>query len=243
MDLNNIDLLSLQTSYLQQDKTVQAICNALNPYFQLLADSVKYALIYARIDELNSEAIDELAWQFHVDFYDSDLSLDQKRNLVKNSIWWHKIKGTPQAVIEAVTSIFSNVELKEWFEYEGDPFYFSMDIDIIDEILTEENLKRVFDLINAYKNTRSWLEILKFHLHVKSTNNSYLGSTLVSTRHYKLTSDFNYNYSSENNNNVASKLVNSKYYELTNNIDEHIDLDANVNQASIQVKTMKYELS
>ena len=51
MDLNDIDLLILQTSYMQKDNFVQALCKALNPYFQQLSDNVRLVYIYGRIDE------------------------------------------------------------------------------------------------------------------------------------------------------------------------------------------------
>lgn len=271
MELNNIDLLSLQTSYMQQDQFVKALCKALEPYIKLLDEYTILTYIYGRINELNEEVVDSLAWQFHVDFYDYTLPIEMRRELVKNSIRWHKIKGTPQAVIEVITELFGDTQLQEWFEYDGEPYFFKVDIDVIKEVLTKENLKRVFELIDAYKNRRSWLEILRLHLHAKSKANNFIGSTLVSATYYVLTSDFNIkynsssseklaaitlnttkytltndintNYSTEGMNNMASNLVKASKYVLSNNIDEHNDLNANLNQASTQVETMKYELS
>lgn len=177
MNLDSIDLLSLQTSYLQQDTTVQAICNALNPYFQLLSDSVKNVLIYSRIDGLDDKAIDELAWQFHVDFYDASLSLEKKRALVKKSLWLHRIKGTPQAVIDSATTVFGKTKLKEWFEYEGNPYYFKLDVDVTEQGASPDNLKKLETLVNAYKNTRSWIDIINIFL--SSQCNMYFGATSI----------------------------------------------------------------
>ena len=53
MNLDNIDLLSLQTAFLRQDKFVQALCKAFNPYFQKLSEDTKLGYIYGRIDELD----------------------------------------------------------------------------------------------------------------------------------------------------------------------------------------------
>lgn len=171
MDLSNIDLLSLQTSYMQQDKTVQVLCKILNPYFQKLSHDIKNVLIYSRIDELDEKVIDELAWQFHVDFYDYTLPIENKRNLVKNSIWLHKIKGTPQAVIDAASSVFGKAKLKEWFEYDGKPFFFGLDVDITDIGATPENLKKLDTLVNAYKNTRSWVDFINLYIASKGNIN------------------------------------------------------------------------
>ncbi|HBJ2622093.1 TPA: phage tail protein I [Clostridium botulinum] len=177
MELNNIDLLSLQTSYLQQDLFVKALCKAIEPYFKILDEKTKLTYIYGRIEELDEETIDSLAWQFHVDFYDYTLSLETKKELVKNSIRLHKIKGTPVAVEEAATTVFGRTRLKEWFEYGGEPYYFSLDIDITDRGASPSELKKLDTLINAYKNKRSWTDILNIYLSVKGK--SYIGITTM----------------------------------------------------------------
>lgn len=164
MDLNNFDLLELQTSYLQQDATIQAFCKALTPYLEDINKSIEQTYLYGRIDELDEETIDELAWQFHVDFYDYTLPLEKKRNLVEISPTLHKIKGTPKAVIDAVSTVFGRTKLKEWFEYGGEPYFFGLDIDITDQGATQENFKKLDTLIEAYKNKRSWVEYIHFYL-------------------------------------------------------------------------------
>ncbi len=164
MDLDNFDLLELQTSYLQQDATIQALCEALTPHLKEINQNIEQTFLYGRIDELSEEVIDELAWQFHVDFYDSKLPIEKKRNLVKISPKLHKIKGTPQAVIDAVSTVFGRTKLKEWFEYGGKPYFFGIDIDITDQGATQENIAKIDTLINAYKNKRSWIEYINIYL-------------------------------------------------------------------------------
>ncbi len=164
MDLKNIDLLSLQTSQMQQDPTVIALCSALNPQFQELGEEVTACLIYSRIDYLSDEILDELAWQMNVDWYDSTANIDVKRNLLKNSIRLHRIKGTPQAIIDAATTVFGKTKLQEWFEYGGNPYYFKMDVDVTETGASPAELKKLDALIDAYKNKRSWLEMLNIYL-------------------------------------------------------------------------------
>lgn len=177
MNLSNINLLELQPTYLREDKFIQALCSALNPYFQNLADNIKIVYIYGRIDELEEDDIDSLAWQMHVDFYDYKLSLDQKRKLVKDSIYLHKIKGTPVAVEKACTTVFGKTKLKEWFEYGGKPYFFGLDIDITECGASPEELKKLDILIDAYKNKRSWIDYI--NLFIASRGNIYVGATTV----------------------------------------------------------------
>lgn len=178
MKLENISLIELQPSILKSDLVVQAICEALEPYFKELSNDVKLTYIYGRIDELEEKVIDELAWQFHVDFYDYKLSLEKKRTLVKNSIRWHRIKGTPQAVVEVATSVFGRTKLKEWFEYGGEPYFFSLDIDITEQGASKENLNKLDTLIEAYKNKRSWVDVINISLANKGA--MYFASAMTS---------------------------------------------------------------
>lgn len=156
MDLNDFDLLELQTSYLQQDPTVQALCDALTPYLEDINNSIRLTYLYGRINELDEKTIDELAWQFHVDFYESSLSLETKRQLVKNSPRWHKIKGTPQATEELTKTVFGgDAEVEEWFQYDGEPYTFRVFANI--EAL-KDGLKTFYKMLDTIKNKRSHLD-------------------------------------------------------------------------------------
>ncbi|WP_160688306.1 phage tail protein I [Clostridium sp. C2-6-12] len=168
MDLSNFNLLELQTAYLQQDPMIQALCEALTPHLEEINKLVEEVFIYGRIDELSEELIDELAWQFHVDFYDYTLPLDKKRALIKLSPKLHKIKGTPQAVSDAVSAIFGRTVLKEWFEYGGKPYFFGLDIDVTETGASKESIEKLDALINAYKNKRSWIEYINIFLTTKA---------------------------------------------------------------------------
>ena len=49
-------------------------------------------------------------------------------------------------------------EIKEWFEYDGQPYRFKVLADISNK--TEISINKLISLINDYKNERSWLEEL-----------------------------------------------------------------------------------
>ncbi|WP_426308235.1 hypothetical protein, partial [Mycobacteroides abscessus] len=71
VDLKNVDLLALQSKYMQGDLTARALCAALNPLLQELGSQVEMAILYPKIDELSGSVLDELAWGLHVDAYDA----------------------------------------------------------------------------------------------------------------------------------------------------------------------------
>lgn len=177
MDLKGIDLLSLQSQYMSGDMTTQALCKSLNPFIQQIASKLDECNIYSRIDELDANALDELSWQFDVAFYDMELSIEKKRTLIKNAIRWHRLKGTPQAIIESATSVFGRTKLKEWFEYGGNPYFFKLQIDITEQGASMENLNKLDTLINKYKNKRSWLE--KMEISLANKGNVYFSCSTI----------------------------------------------------------------
>ncbi|WP_026486679.1 phage tail protein I [Caldanaerobius polysaccharolyticus] len=158
MDLSNVDLLNLQTSYMKQDPTTQALCSALNPQFRQLADEVKACLIFSRIDELDDAALDELAWQMHVDWYDANADVEIKRNLIKSAIKVHRYRGTPFAVEEVIQSYFGDGYVQEWFDYGGDPYKFKVVTN--NPSVTAEQADQFIKVLNKVKNVRSHLETI-----------------------------------------------------------------------------------
>lgn len=135
---------------------------------KFIDSQISKILIYPVIDELPSDLVDELAIQLHCDFYDKSLSLKARRHIVKTSIAWHRIKGTPAAVEMLTQTIFHDSHTKEWFEYGGRPYFFRMVQDISDgtEDVTRETLNLLKKAIWKGKNVRSWLEMLEFHVHL-----------------------------------------------------------------------------
>ncbi|AKL95025.1 putative phage tail protein [Clostridium aceticum] len=156
IDVYNIKLIDILPPNFKNDPDILAASKALDDEFVLLIDEVKNCILLPRIDELGSELIDLLAWELHVDFYDTSLSLEKRRQLVKNSLKWHKRKGTPSAVEEVITTAFDNAWIEEWLEYGGEPYHFRIKTEALIE--DAQKLNQIFKAINSVKNTRSWLD-------------------------------------------------------------------------------------
>ena len=99
-------------SSISQDRTVQNICDAIGLKLQELNRQAELVLLLPRLDELSETLIDELAWQYHVDFYDSSADITKKRALVKQAIAWHRRKGTPAVVEELCTTVFQSAQVR-----------------------------------------------------------------------------------------------------------------------------------
>lgn len=100
-----------------------------------------------------------LATDLHVDWYDYGYSIDVKRNLIKNAVKVHRTLGTRAAVDTTLYAIFGeNCEIEEWFEYEGEPYTFRVEVDVSERGLGAGEHAAAMRSILLTKNARSWLE-------------------------------------------------------------------------------------
>ena len=167
-DLQSVSLLDILPPNFLADKQIDAAARALDTELQKVTAATKEALLLPRLDELPEAVIDLLAWQWHVDFYEPiGMDIETKRRLIKNSIAWHRIKGTPAAVEQVVSTVFDTSHVQEWFEYGGKPYHFKV---VTEDVTTDKDvLERMRCAINTAKNARSWLETIEFILHLQDT--------------------------------------------------------------------------
>ena len=119
--------------------------------------------LYPRIDELPEALLDILAYDFKVDWWDADYSLEEKRRTFKDSWRVHKTLGTKAAVETAIRAIYPKARVQEWFEYEGGkPYHFKLDIDLTNEISDAARPYRVLERVNFYKSLRSHVDEFVF---------------------------------------------------------------------------------
>ncbi|PWK16054.1 phage tail protein I [Tumebacillus permanentifrigoris] len=154
--LLDIHLLELVPPNLRRDSDVEALAEAINQQLLAITQAIPTVAILQSLDSLSAEMVDELAWQFHVDFYDPTLPIEQRRELVKKSLAWHRRKGTPAAVEELITTLFGEGHVEEWFDYGGAPFSFRVHTN--NKSVTQERALEFTRAVNSVKNARSILE-------------------------------------------------------------------------------------
>lgn len=139
------------------DPKLEASAEALDDEISKLAVDVNQVLHIPRLDELSGVILDLLAEQFHVDNYDAiNFSDAEKRNFIRQSIAWHRIKGTPAAVKMVLQDAFKDLQLDEWFTYGGEPYYFRLRSKGYTS--TPERFKSFWRMFMDAKNVRSHLE-------------------------------------------------------------------------------------
>lgn len=152
------DIKRLVPKYIYNDKNGYALSKAIERAFQYVADRVEEGLaILQDPDKMPEWRLDELAEDYNI-LYDYNADIEAKRDWVKNAIPYYRIYGTPEAIVQYLTGYFNEVELEEWFEYGGDPFYFRL---TVDGTWTPENEAWATKAIERAKNVRSVLESLR----------------------------------------------------------------------------------
>lgn len=136
---------------LQKDPKMVALGQAIAKVMESRQDEIDSLRIYTRIDELPEWLLDILARDFAVDWYDRSYTLEEKRKTIKDSFYVHRHRGTKAAVERAISAIYPNPKVLEWFEYGGDPYHFKLRITVDFAAINEAKHQQVLQKSSATK--------------------------------------------------------------------------------------------
>ena len=111
------NLLASLPQALQGDDSIVALAQAISSVLSDRIEEINHLRIYPAIDQLDEPLLDILAHDFKVDWWDADYTLEEKRRTLKDSWRVHKLMGTNAAVETAISAIYPNTKVLEWFEY------------------------------------------------------------------------------------------------------------------------------
>lgn len=160
------------------DPKMYAAADALDDQITLFHWAIRNVLHIPRLDELNGVILDLLAYQFHVDAYDAlNFTDEEKRELIRTSIAWHRIKGTPAAIEMILSIAFKTSRITEWFEYGGEPYYFRLYIK--GTAYSPGSFQSFWRMFLDAKNVRSHLEMVFQDLSLDEPIKVYVGIAKV----------------------------------------------------------------
>lgn len=152
-------LIDLIPPSIRNDQTVVNICKAVQPELDEVQDIINNKILFTRLDMLDDLVLDYLVNE--CGFSQSvEMAFIQKREdkirFIQNYVQLKSIKGTKKGVIFAINLVSEgHATIREWFEYGGDPYWFIIDIDGSSSF-TPEQMVLVKELVDVYKNVRSW---------------------------------------------------------------------------------------
>lgn len=115
------NLLRTLPEVFRNDKKMVALASSIADVLAARPEEIRQLMIYSRIDDLSEELLDILAYDFKVDWWDGDYTLEEKRKTLKDSWRVHRMLGTKAAVETAISAIYPETQVREWFEYGGEP--------------------------------------------------------------------------------------------------------------------------
>ncbi|MGF9821976.1 phage tail protein I [Brevibacillus agri] len=170
VNATQIRLTQLLTPNLMADENIRNAASSIDAELQAIASATERLPFLSNLDSLNEQWLDELLWQFHVEGVEFAETPEEKRNLIRNSIDVHRTKGTRYAIERILEILSMQGVIQEWWEFEGDPFTFRIDVNIkSDRVITDEKLNLLERLVNEFKNTRSHLTKIGTNLTTKGT--------------------------------------------------------------------------
>lgn len=104
-----------------------------------------------------------LAWAVGVEVWDNikgdtpEDVIKQKREVIKRWLDIRKLKGTRASIVRAFDAIGLVAELREWWEYGGEPYSFEIEVKLATtgQIVTQERRELIVRLVNTLKPLRS----------------------------------------------------------------------------------------
>lgn len=163
--ITTMDLTRTFPPALRDDPKMMALAQAVAAQLSKTNREIPRNIIYAKIDDLEEDVLDVLAYDLHVDWYDYTHPLAAKRAVIKDSVRVHKRLGTLYAVRTALGSVYPESEIEEWFDYNGRPHTFRVVLDVTHARAPAEysSIKKAID---SYKRLSAQMESMIYQCRV-----------------------------------------------------------------------------
>lgn len=159
--LSDIDILRDTPSSISEDNQIKALAEAFTSQLLDVNAAIRKIVMWDDLSDFTDDQLKHIAWWFHVDTWDDSYIRSKREELIRQSISWHRRKGTPAMVEEIVRSIYFNSKVQENWEYTGGkPYHFR--IVMHGNSMDTKSRERLLKLISQVKNVRSWLDGLYY---------------------------------------------------------------------------------
>lgn len=156
MNLKDIDLIKLCPSFMREDKSNQLLADGVSNVFKTWSKDLDRLPVINQLDKLKEAELDQLASDRNIFWYDYKANISVKRALIKNAKLVFNRLGTVWAVESVMNDYLPQSELKEWFEYDGEPGYFRLITDNTEILRTD--IEVFLNILKGIKRRSVWLE-------------------------------------------------------------------------------------
>ena len=146
--------------FILADQNGYALAKGIERGLQMMCETVKNGMdVLQNVDKMPEWRLDEMAWELDC-LYDYSASVAAKRVWIKNAKTLMEVAGTPKAIIDYLEGYFSDVQVEEWWQYDGEPYHFRV---ICNGDMSPEKEQWVRYAIEKAKNVRSVLDALTIY--------------------------------------------------------------------------------
>lgn len=159
--MNKNEFLKIMPENLKKYKNLQASAQTMVQFFEEKTfPELDKLYIYKNMELLNDKILDELAWQWNVEFYASDLPKTKKIEMIRKSYLHYFKKGTVGVLESSLQTLVGDIKISEFPEYGGTPYTFRLISG--ENIPDNSNLDEIKKMIGIFKNVRSTLDKIIF---------------------------------------------------------------------------------
>lgn len=155
ISLKDSRISDILPEYLAYGPEMEALSYAVSQEIIKLLSYCDNIGVYSMMERLQEDMLDMLALEINTPYYDENLEIGKKRELVKNTLQWHEKAGTPATVEELVKTVFGEGRVREWYQYGGEPYHFKIETT---KTPTDEMYRYFLEIMRSVKNTRSYFD-------------------------------------------------------------------------------------
>lgn len=168
------ELLDLLSAPMAEDADIIALSYAIKMGIAKFIVYVAKTTMYADVDNQPESILDYMAIELDVAYYEQDMDIAAKRELIKGALKWYMTAGSGKAVKELVNATFGGGDVSEWYEFGGEPGEFGIEIE---SQITEDNYKRLSKTLESVKPSGAHLKAISSARDAEI--DLYLGSALA----------------------------------------------------------------
>ncbi len=195
-----------------EDITLKSIDTVYAKKVDQLNDEIQVISILAQPKMVDESFLPYLAHTYQVAFWSNELTTDEKRAIIDSSISLSRKKGTLFALKDVLKRLNIDIKLQEWFEYNGLPYHFKIDVDFISRPAGKEELRLIEEFIEIYKNEKSVLELISVKL--RSNLKEKVAATTVTGENIQVVPMVSRNLFTDTKEKLALASLMSEYLEI-----------------------------
>lgn len=144
-------------------------------------EAVRKVFVYTAIDSAPENILDILAVQFKVDWYRDDYPIDTKRRVIKTAMEVRRYCGTEWAVKRAISAIYPNSEVVEWYDYDGTPGHWRIRANITDAEAQHRTVDEIENFLGYTKRLTAHLEKITYVAEPRNPPEGYIAAAPCGT--------------------------------------------------------------